>query len=443
MSPAASGASSMRRWRVLTTILRGLSTLPVRFAGQAGGAAAALGAGVAVEQVLPGQVGHVGRAEVLGVLGLEIHGAHDAHRPRAGGVGEPDVGQRRDDVQVLGVRQVVEEDEDQQRVRPEAGDPAGVGDRRRQPAHDRSERVGDRPLHAEASRFEHQLEGADEEERDHEHGDHREDEHRVARVHVVALQPPWLDDQATVEQDGDGGQHEQPECLLRQGIQRVDGPGEKVDVAEARDHALDQDLERAEPEHQEAPEDEGVQRTGHRVAQDLHLQQAGHHEVLQPGARMVGPVVGLAHGGHVVDQPLDVVREEPCGEQQDGEEDQAGGRHVVRLRGAGSGITRPASRGRRSDDGKLGRARAGGEGGGRAGCALRGALAGARCAVRARCALRVRFARCAVRNDNGEPRISRKRRGWVRAPVLGTGWGRSGDGVGTEWGRGGDGVGTE
>jgi hypothetical protein len=34
-SPVTSGAFSISRWRVLTTILRGLSTLPVMFAGQA------------------------------------------------------------------------------------------------------------------------------------------------------------------------------------------------------------------------------------------------------------------------------------------------------------------------------------------------------------------------------------------------------------------------
>ncbi len=82
-------------------------------------AAPALGAGVAVEQVLPAQLRHVGRAEDLR-LGLEIHRLHRPHGSRPAGVGEEGVGERDDDVQVLGVRQVVEEGQDEERVRPPA-----------------------------------------------------------------------------------------------------------------------------------------------------------------------------------------------------------------------------------------------------------------------------------------------------------------------------------
>ena len=111
------GAFSISRWRVLMMILRGLSGLPVMFAGTRGGAASALGAGVAVEQVLPRQLLDVARAELLDV-GLEVHVAHGALRARPARVREEHVDERRRDVQVLGVRQVVEEGEDEQRVRP-------------------------------------------------------------------------------------------------------------------------------------------------------------------------------------------------------------------------------------------------------------------------------------------------------------------------------------
>ena len=83
------------------------------------GAATALRAAVAVEQVLPREVIDVTGAELLH-LGLEVHRTHHADLARAAGVAEPDIDQRADDVQVLGVRQEVEEAEDQQRVQPEA-----------------------------------------------------------------------------------------------------------------------------------------------------------------------------------------------------------------------------------------------------------------------------------------------------------------------------------
>jgi hypothetical protein len=47
------------------------------------GAASALGAGVAVEQVLPGHLIDVGSTELLDVLGLEIEEADHALRPRS------------------------------------------------------------------------------------------------------------------------------------------------------------------------------------------------------------------------------------------------------------------------------------------------------------------------------------------------------------------------
>src|SRR5688500_20267583 len=63
---------------------------------------------------------HIGRTELLGVLRLEIHGAHHALLARPAGIREEDVDQRADDVQVLRVRQVVQEDEYERGVCPPA-----------------------------------------------------------------------------------------------------------------------------------------------------------------------------------------------------------------------------------------------------------------------------------------------------------------------------------
>ncbi len=132
-SPAIiAGASSMRRWRVSTMILRGESNFPgeIRRA-HSRVVDAALGAGVAVEEILPRELVDIGGAELLGALGLEVEEADHAllHRPVR--VREEHVRNRRGDVQMLGRRQVSQEHEHEQRVhRPEGAleDVAVAGD---------------------------------------------------------------------------------------------------------------------------------------------------------------------------------------------------------------------------------------------------------------------------------------------------------------------------
>jgi len=80
----------------------------------------ALGAGVAVEARLPGELLDPGDAEVLGIL--EIRRAQPPHRLE---LHEEDVRDRGQDVEVLRVREVVAEEEDVQEVHP----PGGLGNR--------------------------------------------------------------------------------------------------------------------------------------------------------------------------------------------------------------------------------------------------------------------------------------------------------------------------
>ena len=119
-SSASSGPrSGMREAKVVAQVVDDLHRRQ-RLAGVVGGAevraARALGAGEAVEQRLPGEVlpalddaggGHVVRLHVQ----LRQHAA-------LAEVAEVDVGQRRDDVAVLRVEQVVEEREQDDDVRP-------------------------------------------------------------------------------------------------------------------------------------------------------------------------------------------------------------------------------------------------------------------------------------------------------------------------------------
>ena len=80
-------------------------------------AASALGARIAVEQVLPRQMFDVARTELLDVR-FKVHVAHRALHAGTARVREVHVDERRHDVQMLRVWEVVEKDEDQQCVHP-------------------------------------------------------------------------------------------------------------------------------------------------------------------------------------------------------------------------------------------------------------------------------------------------------------------------------------
>src|SRR5207253_349092 len=77
-------------------------------------AAAALGAGVSVEHLLPGEIRELRAAELGGVLQVEL-----AELTDRGQAPEEDSGQAGDDVEVLAIGEEVAEREDQRDVKPE------------------------------------------------------------------------------------------------------------------------------------------------------------------------------------------------------------------------------------------------------------------------------------------------------------------------------------
>ena len=286
-----------------------------------GGAAAALRTRIAVEEVLPGELLHVVGAELLDV-GLEVHGAHDALLPRSAGVREEHVEQRRHHVQVLGVRQVVQEEEHEQDVCP----PVDVGHRgrgaRRDPGQHSGEGAGDELLGAQRRRIGHPGEGEHGEQRHHQRPDHPEDEIRIAVVRVIAVQPPGMQHQPAEEGERDGGEHERREHVLRRRIDHVQRTGQEPRVAEPGDDPLDDELHRAGGEHQKAPEDAGMHRPRHGIAENLLLGDGDAQHVPGPAPRVVQPAFPLADA-QILDQPLDVEREESRRDQQHEDEDHA------------------------------------------------------------------------------------------------------------------------
>jgi hypothetical protein len=271
----------------------------------------------------------VAGAELLGRLVLEVHEAHHAHLSGPARVRQVDVGQRHEHVQVLGVRQEVDEAEHQHGVRP----PADVAHRVRRPGRDRvaeHRRQADRHQASVAGRrgrIGDRLHRAGEDQRRHQDRDHREDHDRLDRLDAVALQPLRLHHHAPVDQEADGRQDEQREQLLRQGVEPVQRRRQEVGVAEPVPDALHEDLDRAERDDEEAPEHGGVRRARDRVAQDLGLREADRQQVPEALRGPVETVLRFPDDRHVAVQPLGVVREEGRGQQQDDEEHDVPGRH--------------------------------------------------------------------------------------------------------------------
>ena len=152
------------------------------------GAAAALGARVAVEQILPRQLLDVRRAELLD-LGLEIHRPHRALRARAARVRQVDVDQRRHDVQVLRVRQVVQEGRGSAARASTRNAVARLGRMRVERRDRRRRRRATRPSRARPTpdrpRY---CAGVGEQQRHHQPADHAEDDQRVGVLELVALE---------------------------------------------------------------------------------------------------------------------------------------------------------------------------------------------------------------------------------------------------------------
>jgi hypothetical protein len=239
------------------------------------------------------------------------------------------VQQRREHVQVLGVRQVVGEEEQPERVNPPAGAPDGVRHALAQSAHgardEPREQVPGGLAHAGAD-----LAGEREQQRHHEHRDHAQNEERVTAVHRIAGKALGLDDQPAVEQPHHRREHETAEELLRHDVRDVERAREQPRVREAVHDALHQDLERAQGQHAEAPEHERMHDPAERVAQDLGLRDADEQEVLRALAGVVRAVFRVADFGPALEAQRAAGKEGARCHEAEGESDVEGG-HVAKL----------------------------------------------------------------------------------------------------------------
>ena len=285
--------------------LLGVEGLPRRERGAVVGAAAALGAGVAVEELLPREVPDRRGAERLLVLDVrdEVEGSPRALLP------EEDVRQGGHDVQVLRPRQVRREREHRHDVRPPGHREHDPGEVTRE--HGAEDPVRDRRRGVALLEESRGKAGAlEDQERDHEEPDHPQDHVAVERdVH-----PRRAEEEPARRGDSDRTEHEHREEVDRPREDDAAGPGN----VKAED-AVHQQIDRADGDDEKAPKDERVRDTAYvvRALQQLALAEVDDELVAHAPPGMIDPGF-VAPEAHI---PVKLVR--PPEERAEAEHGQA------------------------------------------------------------------------------------------------------------------------
>ena len=315
--------------------LHGLEGLPGGVGRARRVAAPALGAGVGVEEALPGQLLHAVDPELLGLLEVDPRRKAVALAPV-----EPRVRPGEHEVHVLGRGQVRGEAQEHEHVGPPAEGAQALRPRRREEGEgargERAERlprhrgrVPRRPLLQEHGRADEDEEGRV------EHDDEPEDPLAVLRARQqpgrVAREPPHEGDD-TGQEDG-GGEH-----VLAEVVERVE-PGRQHPLVEKRPapegpeegrQALEEDLEVPQAEDQEPVEEDAVQEAGRGVLLDpLLAQGVGEHRAGPPsrvvGQRLVATRAGVDQDARAPEAPRHEA--ERRDEKAEGQEGLENGQH--------------------------------------------------------------------------------------------------------------------
>ena len=238
---------------------------------------------------------------------------------------------------MLRIRQVIEENQDQEHVRPPEHALSVERGARREIVKRRRERARDELLRTNGFRLQDRQECIREEQRHHQAGDQAEDDVRVEVLDAVTLESLRMQYEAPIERKRDGGEHEDREGVLRERVQCIERMPEHGLIREAAPHALDEDLDRARGEHDETPEDRGVHDAGNRFAQNLRLRDANLQHVRKPPPGMVRAVLGKTET-EVAHEPLNVQREDAGSNGEDDEE-----KDVLRGHAMRPGVSGPSS----------------------------------------------------------------------------------------------------
>ena len=246
-------------------------------------APSALGAGVHVEHLLPGEIGDRRNAERRILVDVfKVHARQSAGRIE---VGEKDIEDRGVDVEVLGVRQLVGKGIQGDEVDPPAeavdeleGGGAETGKGSCCKARDRKVRALD-------------LTGGDARALRRQIGDHQDGDKADHQPRAPALNDPFLLlDPAPPDGETQSHQHQQLEDVL----------GKQIGVAQrcveqrqfpTRKETLDDHGHGAQADHQEAVEDQQVVKAGDRVIEHLLLTEGIDQHVFESLAQAVETIV--------------------------------------------------------------------------------------------------------------------------------------------------------
>src|SRR6185369_8239232 len=255
-----------------------------RLVGSPGGAAIlapfAGGAGVGVEDVFPGQITDRGGAELFGRIVFEVDGGDEALRFKRRQKGVDAGGE---DVAQLGVGDGVEEAEHQDEVEPPedlVGHEQGAG------VHCGKELSRQHAAGGEACQLGVQLQfgGGHARPFDQEPGD-QDGEQQLQDDVVVPddLQPFGPDDESADEESGQHQDGEDAGDIQHQRERLVEFAGEEVDLQQGGEEVgLEHDKQRADEEHQEAPEEDGMEHAAVGDAEDLRLAEYFGEHPLDP-----------------------------------------------------------------------------------------------------------------------------------------------------------------
>src|SRR5438094_425241 len=269
-----------------------------RLSGQKGRtlllAPAAFGAGVQVEQVLPGPLGHGVHAIVFGML--EIDRGECRTGPRSQ-LAEEDIGNGDDDVQLLRARDIDQESQHRQDVNP-VKSLVRRGGRRPLPASafkEMGDARGDWPPGCRGIAAFRDPGRVLPEHPDHDDGDQAEDDEGVDFVALLELARP--DDEPVHERHDDADQDQDAKQVLKEG-----DPGVPADQrqAEAGMDALAERLDDRGQQDDKSPEDEEVENARVEVAKHPSMEADVAENAADPLGHAIEPVLVRAEPQHAV-----------------------------------------------------------------------------------------------------------------------------------------------
>ena len=247
-------------------------------------------------------------------------------------LGGVDIGEGHDDVEVLGLGQVVQEEENTYNVEPPA-DVGGAG-----PETDAGQvhvvepdvKIGDEPsdglTHREypvlgAASLDDDIANIEHEEADHEHDLGHEDDvgvHFGPTGHLRAVESADAEHITTPEEDHTGADHGDAEELVDDHQQVVADAHESEGAVGAGD-AIDYDLDHFDVDHEESDIDDAVEHSRNGTFEHFLLAECDQHHIAEPFLPSVATADGRAEADAIHDVlPLPFKVEE--GGEQDGEE---------------------------------------------------------------------------------------------------------------------------